>query len=206
MKQQWVMGLATLLATTVWAADGNWDAKVREMVDRSFKESGIALKERMLQLEFQKVCSALDRGDKVSPKVIEALQKEQEETIRMPSDGKFFGDWKNGEKIAQSGRGLTWTDPPGTVNGGGCYNCHQMDAKELSYGNIGPSLSGYGKLRGNSKEVVEYTWKKIWNGRAINLCSSMPRIGDAGILTEAQIKDVMAYLFDPESPVNKNHK
>jgi sulfur-oxidizing protein SoxX len=34
----------------------------------------------------------------------------------------------------------------------------------------------------------------------------MPRFGDAGILTEQQIKDVMAYLFDPESPVNKNFK
>lgn len=206
MKQQWFFGFTALVAATAMAADANMEEKARQMVDRSFKESGIALKERMLQLDFQKVCSAIERGEKVSPKLIAALQKEQAQTVRMPADGKFFGDWKRGEKIAQSGRGLTWTDRPGTVNGGGCYNCHQMDTKELSYGNIGPSLSGYGKVRGNSKEVVEYAWKKIWNGRAINLCSSMPRFGDAGILTEAQIKDVMAYLFDPESPVNKNHK
>jgi sulfur-oxidizing protein SoxX len=31
----------------------------------------------------------------------------------------------------------------------------------------------------------------------------MPRFGDAGILTEAQIKDVMALLLDPASPVNQ---
>jgi sulfur-oxidizing protein SoxX len=31
----------------------------------------------------------------------------------------------------------------------------------------------------------------------------MPRFGDAGILTPSQIKDVMALLLDPASPVNK---
>ena len=31
----------------------------------------------------------------------------------------------------------------------------------------------------------------------------MPRFGHSGILTEAQIKDVVALLMDPESPVNK---
>ncbi len=152
------------------------------------------------------VTMMLESGKKVDAKLIERMQQEQAQTIRWPSDGKFFGNWKEGEKIAQSGRGLTWTDKPGTVNGGGCYNCHQMDTKELSYGNIGPSLSGYGKLRGNSEDAVKYAWSKIWNSRMYHLCSSMPRFGDAGILTEAQIKHVMAYLFDPESPVNKNHK
>jgi sulfur-oxidizing protein SoxX len=31
----------------------------------------------------------------------------------------------------------------------------------------------------------------------------MPRFGAAGILTEAQLKDVMALLLAPDSPVNK---
>jgi sulfur-oxidizing protein SoxX len=30
----------------------------------------------------------------------------------------------------------------------------------------------------------------------------MPRFGTQGILTEQQIKDVMAFLLDPASPVN----
>jgi L-cysteine S-thiosulfotransferase len=34
-------------------------------------------------------------------------------------------------------------------------------------------------------------------------CSNMPRFGSNKVLDEQQIKDVMAYLFDPESPVNK---
>jgi sulfur-oxidizing protein SoxX len=31
----------------------------------------------------------------------------------------------------------------------------------------------------------------------------MPRFGTNHVLTEQQIKDIVALLFDPESPVNK---
>jgi sulfur-oxidizing protein SoxX len=31
----------------------------------------------------------------------------------------------------------------------------------------------------------------------------MPRFGANGVLSEQQIKDLVAFLFDPESPVNK---
>ena len=34
-------------------------------------------------------------------------------------------------------------------------------------------------------------------------CSNMPRFGANKVLTEKQIKDLVAFLFDPESPVNK---
>ena len=135
--------------------------------------------------------------------MLKAIEAEQMKTIRWPSDGKYTGDWKSGEKIAISGRGLTWNDKADAANGGGCYNCHQMSHNEISYGTIGPSLLNYGKLRGNSSDMLKYTWGKIWNAKAYNACSNMPRNGDAEILTERQIKDVMAYLFDPESPVNK---
>lgn len=124
-------------------------------------------------------------------------------TVRYPSDGKWLGDYKSGEKIAQSGVGLQFSDNEKTVNGGNCYACHQIAKTEISFGNIGPSLHQYGKLRGDSEAVMKYTWAKIWNSHAFNACSSMPRYGDAGILTEEQIKDVMALLIAPESPVNQ---
>ena len=108
-----------------------------------------------------------------------------------------------GEKIAQSGRGATWSDKADTVIGGGCYNCHQIDPKEISYGNIGPSLTGYGKLRGYSQEVVTYTWNRINNSKAYNACSNMPRFAHFKLLNEQQIQDVMALLLDPASPVNQ---
>ena len=90
-----------------------------------------------------------------------------------------------------------------TVNGGNCYACHQLTKEEISFGNIGPSLYQYGKVRGAGEETLRYTWGKIWNTHAYNACSQMPRFGDAGILTEEQIRNLMALLLDPNSPVNK---
>ena len=95
-------------------------------------------------------------------------------------------------------------------NGGNCYNCHQISKEEISFGTLGPSLYNYGKLRGvtdpnsaGGKAIVEYTWGKLWNARAYNACSQMPRVGHMGILNQKQIQDVMALLLDPASPVNK---
>ena len=131
-------------------------------------------------------------------------------TVKWPADGKYLGDWKVGEKVAQSGRGLSWSDKADAENGGNCYNCHQISKEEISFGTIGPSLYNYGKLRGvtdpNSPatmEIVKYTWGKMWNARAYSACSQMPRFGHNAILNEQQIKDVMALLLDPASPVNK---
>jgi sulfur-oxidizing protein SoxX len=89
------------------------------------------------------------------------------------------------------------------VAGGNCYACHEISPQEIAFGNIGPSLKGYRKVRGSSPAVMTYTWGKLWNSHAYNACSPMPRYGDANILTTAQLKDLMALLLDPNSPVNK---
>jgi L-cysteine S-thiosulfotransferase len=189
--------------------DGSWgpgagDTTFDAMMQSGFQTKGIASVDRLKQDPTQKLCSnpVLAESDKTAA-LRDKLQAENAATIKYPADGKYLGDWKNGEKIAQSGRGLTWTDKADTVNGGNCYNCHQLSKKELSYGTIGPSLYNYGKLRGNSEEVIKYTWGKIYNAKATNLCSLMPRAGTMGILSEAQIRDLMALLLDPESPVNQ---
>lgn len=105
---------------------------------------------------------------------------------------------------------MTWSDKAGSANGGNCYNCHQISKEEISFGTLGPSLYNYGKIRGikdpgspESRAIVEYTWGKIWNAKAYNACSGMPRFGHSGILTEAQTRDLVALLVDPASPVNK---
>ena len=170
----------------------------------SFKEKGIAKLDRLNRDETQVFCSdpaaLAGKGD---PKKREAIEKANMATIKQPSDGKYLGDWKVGETVAQSGRGATWSDKAGTPNGGGCYNCHQIDKKEISHGNIGPSLWNYGKVRGNTDAVVQYTWGKIYNAKAYNACSNMPRMGHYNLLTEQQMRDVMALLLDPASPVNQ---
>jgi sulfur-oxidizing protein SoxX len=168
----------------------------------SFEPKGMAGMDRLNQSELQKACSDYAKSDLPKP-LREKLEKAALKGVKYPSDGKYLGDWKKGEKTAQSGKGMQTSDKPGSVSGGNCYACHQLTKKELSYGNIGPSLYNYGKLRGNSEPILKYTWAKVWNAHAFNACSQMPRFGDAGILTEKQIKDVMALLLDPSSPVNK---
>ena len=180
------------------------DPKFNKMMAESFRADGIAGLDRIQQDETQKFCSDPKfASSKQGEKMRDKIQKINMDSIKQPSDGKYIGDWKKGEAIAQSGRGATWTDKADTVVGGGCYNCHQIDAKEISYGNIGPSLTGYGKLRGYSKEVVTYTWNRINNSKAYNACSNMPRFAHFKLLNEHQIQDVMALLLDPASPVNQ---
>lgn len=198
------LGAAAVLASCATTASAPSHEETMQVVRSSFKEHGIAKLDRLNQSELQRVCSDAALNGKDLPKdVRERVEKQQMATIKYPADGKFLGDFKSGERIAQTGVGLQWSDSAKTVNGGNCYACHELAPQEISYGNIGPSLKGYGKLRGNSEAVVKYTWGKIWNTHAYNACSQMPRFGDAGILTEAQIKDVMALLLDPNSPVNK---
>lgn len=180
------------------------DPAVQEVMKNSFREQGIAKLDRIEQDEFQRLCSdeAFYASKEGQQKAI-ALQEKALKEIKPPSDGKYLGDWKAGEAIAQSGRGFTWTDSLKTVNGGGCYNCHQITKEEISFGTIGPSLLGYGKMRGNSQPIVEYTWNRINNSKAYNACSNMPRMAHFNLLTEQQMKDVMALLLDPASPVNQ---
>ena len=203
MKMKTVLTLGAVVVLASCASTPTRE-ETMQVVKGSFKERGIAKLDRLNQSELQQVCSEASMNNKDLPKdVRERLEKQQMATIKYPADGKFLGDWKAGERVAQTGVGLQWTDNDKTVNGGNCYACHELSPQEVSFGNIGPSLKGYGKLRGNSEAVVKYTWGKIWNTHAYNACSSMPRFGDAGILTEAQIRDVMALLLDPNSPVNK---
>ncbi|MBU3566078.1 sulfur oxidation c-type cytochrome SoxX [Polynucleobacter sp. MWH-HuK1] len=196
--------VASSLFQNVALAQQKNDPKFNKMMTDSFKAQGIAGLDRIDQDATQKFCSdPVFANSKQGEKMREKIQKINMDSIKQPSDGKYIGDWKNGEKIAQSGRGATWTDKADTVIGGGCYNCHQIDAKEISYGNIGPSLTGYGKLRGYSQEVVTYTWNRINNSKAYNACSNMPRFAHFKLLNEQQIQDVMALLLDPASPVNQ---
>lgn len=187
------------------------DRMTAEVAKASFRDQGSVKMDRLAQDETNRECSEAQVAgkplDEARAKAIEALNLK---TIHWPADGRFLGDWKRGEAIAQNGRGLTWSDDASVKPGGNCYNCHQITKEEISFGTIGPSLYHYGKLRGvtdpNSaaaKPIVEYTWGKIWNAKAYNACSNMPRAGHAGILDEQEVRDVMALLLDPHSPVNQ---
>ena len=186
------------------AAKAPTDAEIVALLKASFKDSPSAKLDRLDQTPLQMACTEASRNNKpLDEKLREQLQAAALATVKYPVDGKYLGDWKRGETIAQNGRGLQFTDKLGDTAGGNCYACHQINKAEIAHGNIGPTLTAYGKLRGQSEPILKYTWARIWNSHSFNACANMPRFGDAGILTEAQIKDVMALLLDPESPVNQ---
>ena len=190
----------------------DYAALLQQMMNGSFRDEGIAKTERLKQDAANAACSAAQTGTPPEA-VATAIQEEALKTVRMPKDGKFLGDWREGEKLAQNGRGMTWTDKSAlpSANGGNCLNCHQVTKEEVSYGTIGPSLYHYGKDRGVadpqselSRPIVEYTWTKIFNSRSYNACSGMPRFGHLGLMDETQMKHLMALLLDPQSPVNSH--
>jgi sulfur-oxidizing protein SoxX len=173
--------------------------EVTQVLQRDFHARGQATMDRVVQDGLQRVCT--ETGDKPPPAVARQLEADQMKTIAFP-EGSLMGDWKRAQKVAQSGRGAMWSDKPGDA-GGSCYNCHQLSAEEESYGTIGPSLLGFGKKRGNGADMQKYVYGKIYNAKAYNACSQMPRLGYSGTLTEQQMKDLTAYLLDPASPVNQ---
>ena len=192
---------AILVAIAFTAQAQDYRGKALANMQRDFHASGIATKDRLIEDTLQNICN---RSDNKPPKDVgERLQQDQFDAIKYPADDKFLGDWKAGEKIAQQGRGMTWSDKAGQDNGGSCYNCHQIGPNETSFGTIGNSLFHFGKIRGNTSAIQKYVYGKIYNAKAFNLCSAMPRFGHSETLTEHQIKDLVALLLDPNSPVNK---
>lgn len=161
--------------------------------------------DRLTQDEIQKLCSSpkgRDVDDKTAARVAELARA----SMKYPEGGIKLGDWKKGRELAWSGFGFRTAHRPDVhsdknVPGGNCYNCHQL-ATDRTGGSIGPALTGYGRIRGNSEEMLKYTYEVIYNAHAFFPCTKMPRVGAKAVLTQAQIADVMAYLFDPNSPVN----
>lgn len=174
--------------------------KVTAVLKRDFRDRGQAKMNRVELDEVQRLCNL--HADNPPADAARRIEEAQLKTIKFPN-GSLIGDWKNGEKIAQSGRGSMWSDKPGVPAGGSCYNCHQLSPKEGSFGTLGPSLQRFGKIRGSGPEMQKYVYGKIYNSKAYNACSQMPRLGYAGTLTEQQIKDLVALLLDPASPVNR---
>ena len=206
-RLRWALVIAVAVAGCAgMPSSQELDRQAQETLKRSFREQGIAKLDRLAQDELQRACSGESAP---SAEIAGRLEAAQLASVQWPADGAYLGDWREGEKLAQNGRGMTWSDPAGVPSGGNCYNCHQIAKAEIAYGTIGPSLYQYGRARGVSdpaapaaREIVRYTWGKLWNAKATNACSAMPRFGHAGVLTPAQIRDLMALLLDPASPVN----
>lgn len=209
-KQTLLLAALTLAANGAAFADKPVvDAKLKAQIDKiialSFLPGENQDLSRLKQDETLQACNQY--RDHVPEKVAAAIIERETKNIKYPADGKLMGDWKKGQKLYTMGFayhiGTVEPDDPKKDRGGNCYACHAADPKEVAFGTIGPGLTGYGKLRGSSDDIVKYTYDKIYNAQAFSACSQMPRLGHNGILTPEKIADITAFLVSPESPVNK---
>lgn len=175
-----------------------------KMVFEAFSASPAHLK-RLEQDRSQQICSKV--GDAIlSTEEAAEVVKLARDSIKYPASGQIVGDWKTGDILAHDGAGDRIRDGKTEnrkVNGALCQNCHGLAPGEINVGNVGPALTGYGKQRGNSEAIAKYTYDKIYNAWAFFPCSNMPRLGATGHLTQEQVAHMVAYLIDPQSPINK---
>ena len=180
-------------------------ADIDKVIAASFLTGENQFPERLKQDKTIQTCNQY--RDAVPEKLANEITDRETKTIKYPASGKLMGDWKKGEKLYAAGFayriGTIEPDDPKKDRGGNCYACHAADAKEVAFGTIGPSLTGFGKLRGTGDDIVKYTYEKVYNSQAFTACSQMPRLGHNGILTPEKVADITAYLLSPESPVNK---
>ena len=177
-------------------------ARMQTAVKQSWTQAPPEWQTRLTQDETMAACSQYRNNPPRA--VAEAIVAREKASIKYPADGKLMGDWKKGQKLAQSGYGGRFTDyPPRTENGGNCYACHQLSSEELSFGTLGPSLLEYGKSRKFSEADVKAVYDRIYNPQVAVACASMPRLGANGHLSIEQIKDLVAYVMSSDSPVNK---
>ena len=164
-------------------------------------QEGGTMEERMTQDEIQAACSIEGDPDGETAGRVVALAREQYEA---PEGDIELGDWQRGEELAFSGYGYRIghriDDHSTREAGGNCVNCHVFDEDGPTQGTIGPSLVNYGATRGDSQAIREYVHQVINNPHQYFPCAEMPRF--QGLLSEEQISHIMAYMLDPESPVN----
>lgn len=175
-----------------------------KMVFEAFSFSPVHRK-RLEQDRSQQICSKI--GDaKLTQEEAAEVVKLARASIKLPASGKIVGDWKTGDRLAHDGAGdriRNGKTEKRKENGALCQNCHALAPGEINVGNVGPALTGYGKQRGNSEAIARYTYEKIYNAWIYFPCSNMPRLGATGHLTPEQVAHMVAYLIDPQSPINK---
>ena len=175
-----------------------------KMVFEAFSGSPVHLK-RLEQDHSQQICSKV--GDaKLSQDEAAEVVSLARESIKYPASGQIVGNWKTGDMLAHDDSGDRIRDGKTEnrkENGALCQNCHALAPGEINVGNVGPALTGYGKQRGNSEAIAKYTYDKIYNAWVYFPCSNMPRLGATGHLTPEQVAHMVAYLIDPQSPINK---
>ncbi len=202
-----LLGAAALIAAGCASAPDQATTRqlAEQMVHDSFTAPAPGLLKRLDQDRSQQICSKI-AGARLTQEEAAEVVKLSRASFKYPASGKLVGDWKRGEKLAHNGAGdriQRGKLEKRKENGGLCQNCHALAPGEINVGNVGPPLTHYGVQRGNSEPIAKLTYERIYNGWAYAPCSNMPRLGATGHLTPEQITHLVAYLIDPQSPINK---
>jgi sulfur-oxidizing protein SoxA len=113
-----------------------------------------------------------------------------EQGVEVETALPITGDPEKGRALVVDGR-----------HGIGCVSCHIVGSPEQAKGNerpgnLGPDLS---EMAGFAREDG-YLFNYIHDGRTYNGDTSMPPWGAHGLLTEAEIRDIVAYLETLATP------
>ena len=98
--------------------------------------------------------------------------------VRKELDGPLNGDAAKGKQIAQA------------RNRGNCLACHVMPGGSQP-GSRGPDLSHFGSSGRSEAEA----YAMVYDMRTINPETLMPPIGTNDILTDQELRDVVAFLL-----------
>lgn len=94
-------------------------------------------------------------------------------------------EWSGSVGDVDKGRDLAFTSAKGN-----CLACHEINGGTQG-GTIGPSLVDYGK----KSLPIGYTYQRIWDIRVYNKDAHMPIFGTNEILTDEEIRHIMAFLY-----------
>jgi sulfur oxidation c-type cytochrome SoxX len=97
--------------------------------------------------------------------------------VRATLNGPLDGDAARGRELAMR------------PDKGYCIACHALPGEEWP-GTVGVNLAGYQQHR-NADELV---FQQIFDARVFNPNTVMPPYGTFGILTEQELRDLVAYL------------
>lgn len=81
---------------------------------------------------------------------------------------------------------------------GNCLACHEINGGDQG-GTVGPSLVDFAARR----LPYGYTYQRIYDTRLYNPDAHMPLYGTNGVLNDAEIRDVMAFLYSLDGKSGK---